>query len=249
MKKIKLEEYNQHSFIQAKIDKAILSVGSTESHGDHLPFGCDTYVSHDLALETAKRLENTVVAPPLWYGMSSHYRHKPMCISLSNDTLARVIGDVLDSLVHWKVKKILVINGHDGNIPPIEIAARDAKVKHPEIGLAVLDAWWVAAGNLLPRDTFEVWDGLGHGGEGETSIGLSIFPELCDMSNAIGMIPDMDNNIKLIWNFEELTEYGASGAPEKATREKGDKMKAVLVDYLVGFVKKMDEQGWRYQKK
>lgn len=248
-KRIKLEEFNEHSIQQAKIDKAILAFGSTECHGAHLPFGCDTFVSYDLALEVAARLDRAVVVPPLWYGMSLHYRHKPMCVSLTNETLTRVIQDVIDSLVHWNIKKILVINGHDGNIPPLEAASRDMKLKYPDLGLAVLDAWWVTAGNLLPADTFEVWNGLGHGGEGETSIALAIFPELCDLSRAKGMIPDMDPNIKLIWNFQELTDYGATGAPEKGTPEKGGKMKAVLVDYLVDFVKRMDRQGWRYKRK
>jgi len=249
MKTIKLEEFTQKSFEEAGIDKAILAFGSTECHGAHLPYGCDTFVAYDIALEVAGRLDKTVVVPPMWYGMSMHYRHKPMCITLSNDTLARVYREVMESLIYWGIKKILVINGHDGNIPPIEIAARDIKVKYPEVGLAVLDAWWVTAGNLLPEDTFEVWNGLGHGGEGETSIALAIFPDLCDMDHARGMIPEMDDNIKLIWNFEELTDYGATGAPEKATAEKGEKMKKVLVDYLVDFVKRMDTQGWRYPKK
>ncbi len=249
MKRVKLEEFNEYSFQEAGIDKAILAVGSTESHGAHLPYGCDTFVAYDLALEAAQRLDNTVVVPPMWFGMSQHYSHKPMNITLTSDTLTQVIREILDSLVHWGIKKVLVVNGHDGNIAPIEIAARDAKIKHPDMGLAVLDAWWVTAGSLLPKDTFEVWNGLGHGGEGETSIGLAIFPELCDLSRAKGMIPDMDNNVKLVWNFEELTDFGASGAPQKATPEKGRKMKKVLVDYLVDFVKRMDAQNWRYVTK
>lgn len=249
MNKVKLEEYNEHSFKEAKIDKVLLAIGSTESHGSHLPYGCDTFVSYDIAVSVASKLENTVVAPPVWFGMSRHYRHKPMCISLSNETLTRVIEEALESLLFWGIKKVLIVNGHDGNIPPIEIAARNIKLKHPDMGLAVLDAWWVTAGNLLPKDTFEVWDGLGHGGEGETSIALAMFPDLCDMSRAKGQIPEMDPNVKLVWNFEELTDFGASGAPEKATAEKGLKMKQVLVDYLVDFVKRMDGQNWRYAKK
>jgi len=248
MKRVRLEEFNEHTLKEAGIDKAIMAIGSCENHGEHLPFGCDTFVAYDIAIEVAKRLERTVVVPPLWYGMSMHYRHRPMCISLSNDTLGRVIKEVMESLIYWGIKKILVINGHDGNIAPIEAAARDVKVANPDIGLAVLDAWWVTAGTLLPKDTFEVWDGLGHGGEGETSIALAIFPELCDMSRAKGMIPKMDTNVKLIWNFQELTDYGATGAPEKATAEKGQKMKAVLIDYLVDFVNQMEAQGWRYEK-
>jgi creatinine amidohydrolase len=249
MNSIKLEELNEYSFKDAQVDKVILAIGSTESHGEHLPYGCDTFVAYDIALEVARRLENTVVAPPLWYGISQHYRHKPMCITLSNDTLARVVKDLLNSLIYWNIKKVLIINGHDGNIPPIEIATRDIKTAHPDMGLAVLDAWWVTAGNLLPKDTFEVWGGLGHGGEGEMSIALAMFPDLCDIRRAKGMVPEMDPHVKLIWNFEELTDYGASGAPEKGSPEKGQRMKKVLVDYLVDFVKRMDQQNWRYRRK
>ena len=248
MKTYKLEEMNEYSFQAQKPDKAILAIGSTESHGEHLPFGCDTYVCYDIACELAQRVDNAVVVPPLWYGMSQHYSHKPMNITLSNDTLIRVLKEVLDSLVHWGINKVLVVNGHDGNIAPIEIAARDAKLKHPDMGLAVLDAWWVTAGSLLPKDTFEVWDGLGHGGEGETSIGLAIFPDLCDMSRAKGQIPELDSNVKLVWNFQELTDFGASGDPAKGTREKGLKMKQVLLDYLEDFVKRLDKQGWKISK-
>jgi len=248
MKTVKLEEMNEHSFLEAKIDKVIMAIGSTENHGAHLPFGCDSFVSYDIAHTLASRLENTAVTPPLWFGMSGHYTHKPMCISLNDETLIRVIKQMLESVIHWGINKVMIINGHDGNIAAIEIAARQIKVEHPDFNLAVLDAWWVTAGNLLPKDTFEVWNGMGHGGEGETSIGLAMFPELCDMSRAKGMLPEMDSNVKLIWNFSELTDFGASGAPEKATAEKGQKMKDVLVDYLVGFVNRMDSQGWRYSK-
>lgn len=248
MKTVKLEELNEHSFQEAKVDKVLFAIGSTESHGAHLPFGCDSLVSYNIALSIAEKLDNTVVAPPLWFGMSAHYRHKPMCVTLSDETLIHVVTEMLESVIHWGINKVLVINGHDGNIAPIEIAARKIKVQYPDFNLAVLDAWWVTAGNLVPEDTFEVWNGLGHGGEGETSIGLSMFPELCDMDRAKGMLPDMDNNVKLVWNFNELTDYGASGAPEKATAKKGDTMKEALVEYLVTFVKRMDEQGWRYTK-
>ncbi|MDL2314615.1 creatininase family protein, partial [Desulfovibrio sp. OttesenSCG-928-C14] len=242
-----LEELNEHTFAEAKVDKILIPVGSCESHGQHLPYGCDSLVAHQLALDVAERLENTVAAPPLFYGMSQHYRHKPMCLSLSNDTLTRAMGDLLESCAFWGIKKIVIVNGHDGNIAPIEIAARDFKLRYPDFGVAVLDAWWVTAGKLLPPDTFEVWGGLGHGGEGETSIGLSVFPDLVDMSRAEGEIPEMDNDVKLVWNFQELSHFGASGDPTKATREKGDKMRKVLADCIVDFIQRMDKQNWRYK--
>jgi len=248
MKKIRLEEFTQKDFEEARIDKALLAFGSCESHGGHLPYGIDTYVSHELAIEAAQMLENTVVVPPLWYGMSLHYRHKPMCLSLTSETVTKIVREVLESLIYWGIKKFFIINGHDGNIPCIENASRDVKIAHPESGIAVLEAWWFTIANLLPPDTFEVWQGLGHGGEGETSISLAVVPHLVDMSRAKGMLPKMDPNIKLIWNFNELTDFGATGAPEKGTAEKGEKIKKAIVEYVVDFIRKMDKQGWRFEK-
>jgi creatinine amidohydrolase len=246
MKTVKLEELNQDSFVEARIDKVILAFGSTESHGGHLPFGCDTFVSYEIALLTARRLTHTVVAPPLWFGMSEHYAHQPMCISLSDESLISVIREILESLIRWGVGKVLIINGHDGNIAAIDIATRRIKVDHPDFKVAVLSAWWVTAGNLVPADTFEAGDGLGHGGEGETSMGLAVFPHLCNMAAAKGMVPEVDDNVSLVWNFAELTDFGATGSPELASAEKGEKMKTALVDCLVDFVHKMDTLNWRY---
>jgi len=246
MSTVKLEELNEHSFKEAKIDKAILAFGSTECHGPHLPYGCDTFVSYDIAHSVASSIPHTVVAPPLWFGMSQHYGHQPMCISLTDETMILMVKEILESLIHWGINKVFIVNGHDGNIAAIEIASRQIKVKHPDFKLAVLDAWWVAAGNLLPADTFAQDNGLGHGGEAETSIGLALFPDLCDLSNAEGMVPIVDENVKLVWNFKELTDLGATGSPELATPEKGMKMKTVLVDYIITFIQRMDQQNWLY---
>ncbi|MEW5816307.1 MAG: creatininase family protein [Spirochaetota bacterium] len=249
METVKLEELNEKRFVEAGIDKAILVFGSTESHGGHLPFGTDVYVPYDVAVEVARRVDKTVVVPPFWYGMSMHYRHKPMCISLSAETVTRVVKEILESLDYWGIKKILIINGHDGNIPSIETAARTVKIEHPDIKIAWIAAWWYKISQLIPKGTFKVWDGLGHGGEGETSIVLATVPHLVGMPAARGMIPDLDPIVDFVWNFSELTDYGASGAPEKATLDKGKIMKEALIEYLAGFLKRMDAKGWQIDKR
>ena len=45
-----------------------------------------------------------------------------MTMSLQPDTLVKVIENLLQSLVRNKISRILIINGHDGNIAPIELA-------------------------------------------------------------------------------------------------------------------------------
>jgi creatinine amidohydrolase len=248
MSEFRMELLTGRKYREGKFDKAILAVGSAENHGDHLPFGTDTIVSYELALKVAERVPGLLVLPPVTYGMSEHYAHFPLTISLRSETLIAVLKDILRSLLKHGIEKIFILNGHDGNIAPIEIATREIKVENPRAKIAVLEAWWITAGKLLPPDTFQVWNGLGHGGEGETSIMLALHPELVDMEQAKGRVPEsLPEEIQIKWLFHELTPYGASGDPTVATAEKGKRMVEVLVDHIVEFIRRMDEKGWNYE--
>ena len=66
---------------------------------------------------------------------------------------------------------------------------------------------------------------------------------------ARGMVDEKDIHVKEFWNYEELTDYGASGLGTAATREKGERFKAALVDHLVAFVERKEAQGWVIPKR
>lgn len=229
-----------------KYDKAILAVGSCENHGLHLPFGTDTLVSSILSEKVAAEVKGLLVLPPINVGVSVHYAHFPFTLSLQYETLIAVIKDILTSVIKNGIKKIFIMNGHDGNIAPIEIATRAIKVAYPDVKIASLDAWWVTAGKLLPPNTFEVWDGLGHAGEGETSMGLALFPELIEMEHARGVVPNLPDSVDIKWNFAELTDCGATGDPTKGSVEKGRLMEEVLVKAVVKFFNDMEACDWKY---
>jgi creatinine amidohydrolase len=233
-----------HDLKAGGYDKAVLAVGSTESHGEHLPHGTDTLVAEHLAEAVAERVEGCLVLPSLPYGMSVHYASFPIAITLTTETLTRVLREVLESLLAHGILRLLIVNGHDGNIPAIEAATREFRVAHPEMKVAVLEAWWVTAGELLPEDTFEAWGGLGHGGEGETSMMLAVAPGLVDMQRAKGTIPKLPKHVQLKWTFDELTPYAATGDPTKATVVKGEMMREALVECLVSFMEEMEGKGW-----
>jgi len=229
---------------ESYFDKAVLPLGSTEYHGDHLPFGTDTLVAESIAEAVAERVEGMLCLPALPFGMSRHYSSFPISITLSTETQIHVIKEVIDSLNQQGLRRLLIINGHDGNLPAIEAAAREYRFDHPEMKIAVLDAWWVTATELLPKGTFEAWGGLGHAGEGETSIMLKVAPELVNLSRAKGHIPVLPEHVQVAWLFKEITPFGVTGDPTKATSEKGILMWNALVDYLVSFIKNMDRDGW-----
>jgi creatinine amidohydrolase len=244
MSEKRLLRLTRYGLDAGSFDKAVLVVGSTESHGEHLPHGTDTLVAAHLAEAVADRIEGLLVLPALPYGMSAHYSSFPVAVSLSTETLMRILREVFAALLGHGIDKLLIVNGHDGNIPAIEAATQEFRSEHPEMKIAVLEAWWVTAGELVPEGTFEVWDGLGHGGEGETSIMLAVAPELVDMERARGVVPNLPAHVQVKWRFDELTPYAVTGDPTKATPEKGKLMRDALVDIMVKFVEEMDGKDW-----
>ena len=226
---------------------AILVFGACENHGDHLPFGSDFIVPMDLAKRISKRIGNAIVFPALPYGVSLHHAEFKMTMSLQPDTLVKVIEDLFLSLVRNKISRILVINGHDGNIAPIELAARVTKDKYPDLVIACIESWWVLVGEIR-NDLFQVWNGLGHGGEAETSVMLAIRPDLVNMDLAPEvLIPKLpDNGVRIYWKFNELTNTGTTGSPKIATIQKGENALKSLEDALLSFVNEMKIHDWKY---
>jgi creatinine amidohydrolase len=237
-------ELNGDEFSRNKFDKAILPVGSTEYHGEHLPFGTDTLVAEHLTKEICKNFKDLLMLPTIPIGMSAHYSSFPLAISLKTETLIQLLTEIFDSLNKHGLKKLIIINGHDGNIPAIDAATREYRTKHQDFKILVLEAWWVAAGQLVPENTFEVWGGLGHGGEGETSMMLKINPNLVNMKKARGVVPELPSYLEWKWTFNEITPYGVTGDPTKATVEKGKRMENALVKHTVEIIKKMEQNNW-----
>lgn len=75
---------------------------------------------------------------------------------------------------------------------------------------------------------------------------LAVAPELVEMEKARGVVPELPLHVQVKWTFEELTPYGVTGDPTKATAEKGHQMREALVDLLVSFLEEMDKKGWEW---
>ena len=225
---------------------AIIVVGACENHGDHMPFGADFIFPKELLRRIAVKLKNVIILPYLPYGLSSHHSDYQMTISLRSGTVVRIIQDICQSLIKNGIQRILIINGHDGNIAPIEIASRYVKNLNPTVVIACLEAWWTLVGQYK-HNLFDVWDGLGHGGEAETSAMLAVRPDLVKMSNAPkDIIPKLPTNLRIYWKFNELSVTGTTGAPRKATVKKGYEIMGALEAILISFLNDMDRSRWKY---
>lgn len=258
MKKIMLNEFTGKEIRELLESKrpvtAITCFGSCENHADHLPLGTDRFIPEAMARKIAEALPDTVVVPCTPFGTSLHYSAYPMAISLSYETNIAVAEDVFESLFRYGIERIVILNGHDGNIAALEIAARNFKERHPSATLIFLPAWWDFASHILEKGFFESWDntGLGHGGEGETSILMAIRPDLADLKYAVKQIPkDVFNRygVTYIWDFSEISATGATGDPTLATEEKGKAMMQAIANYVVELIKELNANDWKYDLK
>ncbi len=241
------QHLNGSDWKETPFDKVILPLGSFENHGWRLPFGADALTAYQLGLDIAACLPGMVVLPPVNYGVSEHYTKFSFTVSLHFETEIAIIRDILESVYREGIRKVFILNGHDGNIAPIEIATRTVKVDHSDLNIISLDAWWNMIGSVLPPHFFEVWNGLGHAGEGETSISLALFPELCAPEKAAGVVPQLPPYVDVKWTFDELTNVGCSGDPTRGTQAKGIQMRKALVDAMVEVIKGLDACGWDYR--
>ena len=90
-----------------------------EQHGPHLPVGVDTFLSEGVCKAAAEAIAADmpiVVAPTLWCGMAEHHMAYGGTFTLDIPTYRAVLLCLLKSLERHGFKRVLIVNGHGGNI-------------------------------------------------------------------------------------------------------------------------------------
>jgi creatinine amidohydrolase len=163
-------------------DRLILVVGSTEQHGRHMAFGSDVWVPWEIARRLSDRT-GVLLAPPLNYGMSLHHLGFPGSLSLRPDTLASIFMDLLASAYEHGFRRILILNGHGGNIAAIQVAL--AEVLHELPGLRVrLANWWHEPAVMAVFAAAYPGEVSGHADAGETSTVMAVRPDVIRLDRA-----------------------------------------------------------------
>jgi creatinine amidohydrolase len=111
-------------------DRAVLPLGSTEQHAG-LSLSVDSILSHKLALDAAEP-SGVPVFPVVPYGLTPYFLGFPGTVSLRVETYARVIRDILDCLATSGFRRILIVNGHGGNLPSHAVAL-EWMADHPDV--------------------------------------------------------------------------------------------------------------------
>ena len=209
--------------IKKKKQIAIIPVGSIEQHGPHLPISTDSDIVTEISLQLSDKI-NGVLLPTINYGISDE--HFPFFnLSIKKSTLSRILEDICESLIKNGISRILIINGHYGNLDSLESFERKQKNNRK---IKVFSYW-----KYMDRE-------FDHAGNVETSIMLAISKKV-NMRKAKkgfqtdGMSKKEISKINKLAqkSFPKVTGNGVWGDPTKSSATLGRKIIKEVVNNLV----------------
>jgi creatinine amidohydrolase len=156
----------------------LLPLGSHEDHGPHLPMG-DFVLADRLAVQIAEvaaaRGVPTFVAPSLPFGVADYFGSSPGGLALAPSSFRAVLSDLLAGLLRHGVDKIIILNGHGGNVPVIHETTLALK----NAGGPVIPSFylWKVARQLMEARLGAGHEArFGHGAEPLLSLSMALRP-------------------------------------------------------------------------
>jgi len=167
--------YLNHSelkdLVPARIDTVLLPVGTVEAHGV-IPLGTDILIPEAIAERLCEKLD-ALIAPAVPYGITRGLYGHPGTVFITPQVFKSYVADVVASLAKTGFAKIVVLNGHGGQIVELQDALFDAS-KTSGVK-ALLINWWIGMEDLC-RENLEREGG--HAGADETAAVMAIDPSL-----------------------------------------------------------------------
>lgn len=183
----------------------ILPIGCVEHHGRHLPLGNDTFQVGEISRLAAEK-EPAIVFPYMYFGEKQGAGEFKGTIIFSSKLIFDILTETCDEMARNGIKKIIIVNGHGGNVAMLNNFARSTLYKKKDYVVLVYNLG--AASPLIKkfvqmidagerpelfseltkedlaaiRNHAENKTASGHGCFAETALALGLFPELCDMS-------------------------------------------------------------------
>ena len=234
-----LSEVTWRTVRETRHEIALLPWGATEAHNTHLPYGTDTIETEAIAARAGQiawdKGARVAVLPAMPFGVQTGQLDIPFCLNLNPSTQALVLGDLVRSLDGQGVPKIVLLNGHGGNDFRQMIRELQPQVK----SFLCMMNWYKLV------DPKEFFTDLGdHAGELETSVMLHVAPDL------VRPLAEAGSGAARPWKLEGLragwawaprrwtavTDDTGVGDPRAATREKGERYVAAVVDRVAAFL-------------
>ncbi len=206
----------------------VLPVASMEQHGPHLPVGVDTILCGGVCKLAAERAGDVevVVAPTLWCGMAEHHMAFGGTFTFDIPTYRAVLLALLKSLERHGFHRVVIVNGHGGNIAALAAFLPDF-ARETSLSIRATTYFLLAQEAMAPFMDDQV--SVLHACEVETSMMMVLAPETVRqerLPEAYGML-DADltaltrPTVGQYKPFREMTDTGVIGDARRATPEKG----------------------------
>ena len=236
----------------------LLPMGSHEDQGPHGPMGdylLAEKVAELIAIKATANGTRTVVAPVLPFGGADFFGPMIGGIAVRSETLIAIITDMIASLHRTGLSRIIVINGHAGNVGPIDEVTR-AIYREKRMVIPSLYLWRIAYG-LLPGliGAEKAAKVSGHGADPLTSLGLHLMPELqrpdlvptaADLKRdpqfdlpftTLGLASFDGMDVGMPHEYDEIFNDGVDkGDPNLSSAETGQVLTDKLVDVVSRFI-------------
>lgn len=243
-------------------DKVVIvqPLGSTEQHGPHGPLDMDSdnvRATVPLAAHRAsQRGTRVLVAPLIPYGwvvdvFDEEFSQDafPGTISITSHTYISLLTEVCLGFVRAGFRRIALVTGHGQNVVPAQIVGREVRFRTGAL-VAVTAPFILAGAELRPmlEQGF-----MKHADELETSVSWAVDEEAIDVHmlaerrapvdmesakgtkyfarDAIGH-PGSSGRVFLAEKFSETSRGGVTGDPHLASKAKGERFIAVMVERL-----------------
>lgn len=222
---------------------AILPLGSLEFHGPHNPLGADSIIITGISEHVAART-NALLFPVIKFTQCpAHTAHFTGTMSVRPEVMTTYFADILRNILSLGFRKILILNGHDGNIGPARGAIAQVANEQKDAALLFVNWWEFLPGELMKRmGLFDQSNGgHGHGGPLETSAVAAFRPDLIHLDEAKDMPepPDLADGVPYFLQKSTAVDWpGYSGKVSDASSAKGKKLVQISEDGIVKLIDK-----------
>jgi creatinine amidohydrolase len=213
---------------------AILPIGAgAKQHGLHMTMATDHFFAEYFAGALAERID-ALIWPTLTYGAYPAFVAYAGSASLSDATFQNVVTEIVDALLGFGARRVLIVDTGLSTIAPVEAAIRAAtdpsRLRHLK---AFAGPRFVQTARELQEQPYG-----SHADEIETSLMLAIAPERVDMSRAAPcpFSPAGPSRGPLSPDDPNAPNYSPSGSfgdPTLASAEKGRKVLAAILEDLM----------------
>ncbi|MCW8165209.1 creatininase family protein [Verminephrobacter aporrectodeae subsp. tuberculatae] len=239
---------------QAAQTVAVLPVAAIEQHGPHLPLAVDASLLQgviDAALPQLPVDLPVLFLPPQNVGLSPEHIRFPGTLTLSPATVIALWTEIGECVARAGVRKLLLFNGHGGQVGVMDIVARGLRTR---CDLIVYSASWFSL--PLPESVEQQFSAQEqrfgvHAGEIETSMMLHLSPATVHMEHARDFrstsqdraqryaILGNGKSARLGWQMQDYHPAGAVGNAAGACAQKGRAVVAAAAQQLVALLQEL----------